>query len=329
MFRKFSRVSTLVMLILATLAPSAMVAQDFATPDASPVATPVAAPGVGEAVQWLIDQQQEDGSWLGFSGEPDVGTTIDAVLALAAAQEGDIEVGDSIDNALAWLDESDATADYAVNGPGSAAKLVLMLVAVGNEDLEIGGTAPLEIVLEGHDVETGLYGFGLYDHAYSLMALAVTDSEIEPDAVSVLETMQADNGGFSWDGSTDEAMADSNTTAMVVQALVAAGEGESSVVASAIGYLRLTVNEQGAGYSIGAEADANSTALVAQAYLAVGEDATHLVTSLTMFQNSSGAYFWMHTDSTDNHFTTAQVIPAAVQMTLPIVPSAHALDMAA
>lgn len=326
--RKFTRLTALVMLVLATLLPTSLDAQD-ATPEATPLATPVAAPGVEGAVIWLIDQQQEDGSWLGFSGEPDVGTTLDAIIALAAAQEAAIDVGDSIDLALAWLDESDATAEYAVSGPGGAAKLVLALVAVGDETLEIGATTPLEIVLEGHDPNTDLYGFGLYDHAYALMALAVTGSEIEPGAISVLETMQAENGGFAWDGSTDEAMVDSNTTAMIVQALVAVGEGDSDVVARALDFLRLTVNEQGAGYAVGAEADANSTALVVQAYIAVGEDATHLLTSLGTFQNASGAYFWMHSDATDNSFTTVQAIPAAVEIALPVVPGVWDLEEAA
>ena len=327
MSRKITRLSALILLVLATMMPVSMAAQD-ATPAATPLASPAGAGGVEDAVIWLIEQQQEDGSWLGFSGEPDAGTTIDAVLALAAADEAGLDVGDSLDLALGWLDSGSFAADYATSGPGAAAKLVLALVAVGDESLEIGGTTPLEIVLEGQDPETDLFGFGLYDHAYSLMALAVTDSEIPAEAISVLETMQADNGGFAWDGSTDEDMVDSNTTSMIVQALVSAGEGEN-IVAGAIGYLRLTVNDQGASYSIGAEADANSTALVLQAYLAVGEDETHLMRQLSTFQNPSGAYFWMATDSVDNSFTTMQVIPAGVGATFPIVPGMLDLEEAA
>ena len=327
MSRKITRLSALIILVLATLMPATITAQD-ATPAATPLPSPVAAGGVGDAVIWLIDQQQEDGSWPGFSGEPDAGTTIDAVIALAAADEAGLDVGDSIDLALGWLDTDTNAADYAVNGPGAAAKLVIALVAVGDETLEIGGTTPLEIVLESQDPETDLYGFGLYDHAYALMAMAVTDSEIPAEAITVLETMQADNGGFAWDGSTDEKMVDSNTTAMIVQALVAAGEG-NNIVAGAVDYLRLTVNDQGAGYSIGAEADANSTALVAQAYIAVGEDAIHMTRQLSTFQNPSGAYFWMATDAADNLFTTIQVIPAGVGLTLPVVPGMMDLEEAA
>lgn len=328
MSKSIARVVAIVMLMIATLSPVAVAAQD-ATPAASPVASPVAAPGTGAAVEWLISQQQEDGSWLGFSGDPDVGTTIDAVIALVAAEEADLDTGDSIEKAVAWIDGSDTTAEYATGGPGAAAKLVLLLVAVEDEDMAIGGTTPLEIVLEGQDANTGLFGSGLYDHSYALMAMAATDSEIPADAITVLESFQADNGGFAWDGSTDESMVDSNTTAMIVQALVAAGEGESDTVARAVDYLKLTVNEQCAGYSIGTEADANSTALVAQALISVGEDATHLTTALSTFQNANGAYHWMHSDVTDNSFTTVQVIPAVVGVALPVIPGETALDIAA
>src|SRR5690606_25379196 len=106
MSRKFFRLTTLLLLVFSSLAPAAITAQD-STPDVSPVASPVTVSGVEGAVAWLIDQQQEDGSWLGFSGEPDAGTTIDAVLALAAADEAGIDVGDSIDLALGWLDTAD------------------------------------------------------------------------------------------------------------------------------------------------------------------------------------------------------------------------------
>lgn len=325
----FARGVAMVMLMLALLLPASIAAQD-ASPVASPMATPVAGPGLDAAVDWLVDQQQEDGSWLGFSGEPDTGTTVDAIIALGAAREAEIDVDAPIELALGWLDSETFAADYANTGTGQAAKLVLALVAADAESLEIGGVAPLDLLAEGQAAETGLYGTGLYDHAYVLMALAVTDSEIPQDAIDFLATVQAGNGGFAWDGSTDETMVDSNTTAMIVQALVAAGVADDDpVLAGAVGYLRTVVTDQGASYSVGAEADANSTALVAQALQLVRDDVTHLVTALTHFQNSNGAYHWMHNDPADNLFSTIQVIPAVAGVSLPVVPGAFAVDKAA
>lgn len=324
MFKRILRTIAVMLMVLATLAPSSIAAQV-----ATPAASPIVAPGVEAAVLWLIDQQQEDGSWLGFSSEPDAGTTIDAIITLGAAQEADIEVGDAIEQALSWVDSEGVASAYVESGTGQAAKLVLALVAADADSLEIGEISPLNLVLEGQDAESGVYGSGLYDHSYALMALAATGSEVPANAISALDTMQADNGGFAWDGSTDEAMADSNTTAMVVQALVAVGAGDSDTVAGAIDFLELTVNDQGAGYAIGAEADSNSTALVAQALMAIDVDVTHLITSLNAFQNPTGAYFWMDSDVSDNLFSTMQVIPAGVGLTLPVIPGMLELEEAA
>jgi hypothetical protein len=267
---------------------------------------------------------------LGFSGEADAGTTVDAIIALSAAREAGIDVDAPLNPAIEWLDSESFAADYANAGTGQAAKLVLALVAADAESMEFGGIAPLDLLASGQAAETGLYGTGLYDHAYVLMALAVTDSEIPQNAIDFLATAQANNGGFAWDGSTDETMVDSNTTAMVVQALVAAGvPDDDPVVAGAVGYLRTVVTDQGASYSVGAEADANSTALVAQALALVRDDVTHLTTALTHFQNSSGAYHWMHNDPADNLFSTIQAIPAAASVSLPVVPGVLDMDKAA
>ncbi|HVX31236.1 MAG TPA: hypothetical protein VHA53_12215, partial [Nitrolancea sp.] len=42
-------------------------------------------PAIEPAVKWLSSQQQPDGSFLGFSGKADPGTSADVALALAAA----------------------------------------------------------------------------------------------------------------------------------------------------------------------------------------------------------------------------------------------------
>jgi hypothetical protein len=207
--------------------------------------------------------------------------------------------------------------------------LLLALVASSADRLEIGGVDPQTLFDAGFDADTGMYGSGLYDHAYVLMALAAVGAEVPTEAIDFLAGVQATNGGFAWDGSTDEAMVDSNTTSMVLQALIAAGEADSPVVAGAAGYLRTTITDQGASYAVGAEADANSTALVAQALLALGDDVTHLTIALTTFQNPNGAFHWMHNDVADNAFSTIQVIPAAAGVSLPVVPGMLEMDEAA
>lgn len=314
---------------LAVVLPAGAAAQD-ATPGATPDGAPPAQGGdLQAAVSWLMDQQLEDGAFPGFSGEADAGTTVDAVIALAAAEANGIDVGTALDDAVAYLASGDIALVYEQIGVGQAAKLVLALVAVGENPADFVTTNPLAIVQNGQNDETGVYGTGVYDHAYAMLALAATGSEVPQSAIDALEATQTDMGGWAFDGSTDALSADSNTTSMVIQALVATGNGDHSMVQGGLEYLLTTLDDEGgAGYAPGSEADGNSTALVAQAYIATQGDATSLLGSLQMFQNASGAYFYQYADPTDNLFTTLQAIPAIAGYAFPIVPGASATPVA-
>ncbi len=157
-----------------------------------------------------------------------------------------------------------------------------------------------------------------------MMALAVTGLEVPASALDALSATQAENGGWSFDGSTDPAMADSNTTSMVVQALVAIGNAGHEVMAPALEFLESTITDDGAAYAPGAEADSNSTALVLQAMLETGGDTAGLEAALGTFQTDSGAYFYRAADPAENLFSTVQAIPAAAGAVLPILPEGDA-----
>lgn len=322
------RAVTLIWLVLAIALP---VAAQEATPALSPVASPVAA-GEGADVQaatrWLIDQQLENGAFAGFSGEADAGTTVDALTALVAADQAGADTGTSIEDALAYLASGDVALVYAQTGVGQAAKLTLALAAAGENPREFAGVDPASIVEAGQNDETGIYGGGLYDHAYAMMALVATGSDVPASALNALVTTQAENGGWAFDGSMDPAMADSNTTAMIVQALVASGNADHEVMSAAQEFLAGTTTENGAAYAPGADADANSTALVLQAMLATGEDTARLEAALETFQTDSGAYFYQGSDPAPNLFSTVQAIPAAAGQALPLMPGSEATPAA-
>jgi hypothetical protein len=325
MTRSLIRLVSMMLLAMAMLVPSGMSAQD---------ATPTGAqPGLGGdlelGVSWLADQQLEDGSFAGFSGEADAGTTVDAVIALSAAQSSGVDTGDSINRAIEYLAGDGVAQAYAETGVGQASKLVLALVAVGEDPSDFGGIDALSIVTEGQNSESGVFGGGIYDHAYAMLALAATDSEVPENAITALEDTQTDLGGWAFDGSTDGLAADSNTTSMVIQALVATGNSDHSMLQGALEYLPTTLDDEGgAAYSPGSEADGNSTALVAQAYIATQGDATSLLAALQQFQLPSGAYFYQYADTTENLFTTVQAIPAVAGMALPVMPASVATPSA-
>ena len=205
---------------------------------------------------------------------------------------------------------------------------MLALVAAGEDPADFASTNPLGAVEGGQDADTGIYGGGLFDHAYALMALGVTESEIPASALDAIVETQAGNGGWAFDGATDPAMADSNTTSMIVQALVATGNADHESIAPAMEFLATTVTDEGAAYAPGAEADGNSTALVLQAMIATGEDAAALEAALPAFQAESGAFFYQSADPADNLFTTVQAVPAMAGAALPIVPTTDATPTA-
>lgn len=296
-----------------------------ATPVASPVASPVITNPLDAAVAWLVAQQDASGGFLGFSGTPDPGTTIDAVLALATVPNVDQSV---IDAAVAYLETS--AAEYAAFGAGQAAKLVLVQAATGGDVNSINGIDPLALVTGGVNPDTGLVGTGLFDHALGILALVASGQSVPTEWVDAVKTRQIANGGWAYDGSADEAAADSNTTALVLQALVASGvTNDDPAIVNALAYLK-TVNAPTGGFAYSVAdpllADANSTGTVIQALIAVGEDPNGStewgdvdpIQALTNFQNPSGAFHYMDSVPDDNLFATVQAIIGLTGVPYPV-----------
>jgi len=290
--------------------------------DASPAATPTAGPELEGAVDWMLPQQSEDGGFPGFSGSSDPTATANFVIALGAAGAAGIDVADPLARAWAYMSENALV--YAQSGAAQAALLSLAAAAAGENPVEVNGVLPLTLATAATSPETGLYGFGVYDHAIILMAMAVAGETVPAEAITALADVQIADGSWAFDATTTEGAGDSNTTAMVIQALVAVGEGGSELIAPAVAYLGTTAAEPGRyGYSSGSAlvADANSTALVVQALIATGVDvaASGDLAGLASFQNLSGAFRYQDEDPADNGYATVQAIPALAGFALPVV----------
>lgn len=312
----------------ATAAQATAEAASNASPVASPMASPVPGGGIAAATQWLISQQGADGSFNGFSGKADAGTTVDALLALVAAKQSGIDVGDAIDKAIAFLKSADIALVYTQTGVGQAAKLTIALVAAGVSPTDFAGVTPIAIVQHGMNADTGIYGGGFYDHALAIMALKVTGNEVPDSALNAIQQGQAANGGWAFDGTTDDANVDGNTTSMVLQALAAMGEEKGDLATRGVAYLKTTVTAGGASYNTaeGALPDANSTALAIQGLIAVGEDASQLNASLAAFQNADGSFFYQESMPDPNLLATVQAIPALAGAIFPIKADAAAVS---
>jgi hypothetical protein len=312
-----------------------MIALLLAMTLAAGVSAQGATPAAGDAsleraTLWLMSQQTVEGGFAGLDGTPDPSMTLDAIIALVAAGQQGVNTGLAVDGAMAWLASSEKTQIFVQTGQGQAAKLVLGAFATGSDPRDIGGVDPLALIEAGPNADTGYYGRGVFDHALCLLALAAAGSDVPGDAIVALESSQTPEGGWAFDGTATEGAADSNTTSLVVQALVALGQADSPLVTDAISYLLTAiVGESGATFQPGAgfPADSSSTALVMQAVLAVGDDPSsdawgNLPAALATYQNATGAFHYSSDDVSDNIFATVQVIPALAGATMPVTPGA-------
>ncbi len=147
-----------------------------------------------------------------------------------------------------------------------------------------------------------------------------------------LESKQLSDGCWEF---SDGFGCDTNTTALAIEALLAAGVDPSeSAVEDALDYLEDAQNDDG-GFpydplsSWGTDSDANSTAFVLQALIAAGEDidedrwqapdGTTPLDALVAFQLDSGAFEWQPGLGA-NAMATYQAVPALLLEPYPGAP---------
>jgi hypothetical protein len=307
--------------LLLTLALLALVAAQAPAAHAQSAA-------VQNAVAWLRQQQQPDGSFPGFGA----GDTADAVAALVAAGE---RPADFVKDGKTPLDYLKAqAAAYAATGPGAAAKLTLAAVAAGENPAAFGGVNLLEQLGKSYDPQTGQYGPDVYGHGLAMLAARAVGATPADPAVQRLLSLQLEDGGWSFDG-TAATGSDTNTTSVAVQALAALPAADAAR-ARAAAYLKGQQNDDGGfPYSqtsqFGNASDANSTAAAIQAIVALGQDpagadwtkgASTPLTALAAFQNESGGFRYQAAQPDDNALATYQAIPALLGKALPVATAA-------
>ena len=289
----------------------------------APVLAQANDPAIDKAVAYIRSQQQSNGSFNGFGA----GSTADAVFALAAANVNVAEVRSGGQSAIDYIRSQ---AKDAGKDTGVAAKFVIALLQAGQSPILPDGTNLIQEVERGYNAATARYGNDVTAHAYAMIALnaAGQQSARKSEVVDALKKLQLPDGGWSFDGAPATG-SDTNTTSIVIQALVAVGD-KSEALTKAIAYLRSQQNsDAGFPYSqtsqFGNASDANSTALSLQALLAAGEDLAGYTKEgktirdrLLAFQNPSGAFRYQDDQPEDNTLATYQAVPALAGKTLPL-----------
>lgn len=283
-----------------------------------------ATPHIAEAdraLTYIRSIQHSDGGFPSFT-DSSAGSTIDASFAFAAAGIDPKTVTTNGKSPADYL-AAQTTAYSATDG--GAAKLVLGIETLRLDPQDFAGVDVLGAMDTHYDTGTGAYGDDVFAHALFILADVSAGRPVPANAITWLQGAQLTSGGWEDCCAFD---ADSNTTAMAILALVAAGVPPSdSDIIDALGYLHTAQTiDGGFAFNATSESDPNSAALVIQALVAAGQSidaggpwdkasgATPLA-ALVAFQNATtGALQYAGVDSA---FATYQGVPALLLVAFP------------
>jgi len=151
---------------------------------------------------------------------------------------------------------------------------ILATLAMGQDPRAFDGQNLVQALWATRNPQTGQFGADLRAHAYAMLALHNAGEAIPAQAVERLRASRTQDGAWARDGSTAPGVADTETTALVIQALFAAGETDAA--RGALEYVRRMQNQYG-GFNPqtpgagGVKTHLSATALTLQALLAVDE----------------------------------------------------------
>jgi hypothetical protein len=238
-----------------------------------------AAPTSGQAASGWLARQLTQGSHFvtvyGGVSYPAQGETIDAVLAFAATKSANGYGKRAID----WLGRRGVLSNYIGSGSesyaGATAKAALAAEVRGINPARFGG---LNLIsrLGRLLTKSGRYSdhsaYGDYSNAFSqsLAIIALSrDGGAPARAVSFVISSECKNGGFPLDFGQKTCTADTDSTAMEVQALLAAGR--RTAAARGLNWLARVEERNGGFLASGSKVpNANTTGLAGEAFAAAG-----------------------------------------------------------
>jgi len=221
---------------------------------------------VPAAIAWI--QAQQNSSTGGYGN---AGGSAEALLAIGSdgylasrwiAQSGSPSLG------AYWMANG---ASYARKGGDSSGKLAVGLRSGSACWL---ATAPHPAAF--YDTSSGAYASGAGPQSWAILGSLALGESVPTAAVTNLKDMVQSSGGWEWQPGFGS---DTNTTALVVQALLASGEApDASLVVNALAYLKnLQQDDGGIAYDSSpwtTGSDADSSAYAIMAIQAAGQDPT-------------------------------------------------------
>lgn len=298
----------------APLSPAAPVAPAFT---AGPV-PPLTNASQSRAAADYLASQLVDGNHLvsPYTGQPDVGITADALLAIAASQTHQAEA----QRITTWLEVNAAA--YAAKGPGNAGKLAIVARTMRQSPDKFGGVNLTTTITNDLSVDptAGGNSFAL---ALALLGLGRATGNVPDTAVAALIAQQDASGAFGYTAG-GAFTADPDTTGVVLQALLAS-KGSTEAQAAAAKALRWVNGQTTGGLYWATYSPANTSGLLIPALAAAGEPTASKVTWLLGQQISRSGFPAALNGTEADAYATAQAmfgITGASYVTVLFVPAA-------
>jgi hypothetical protein len=284
-----------------------------------PAAPPITAAATG--LEWLKSQQSDAN---GGYGNP--GNSVEVLMTLGANRLDATEWRRQVNNpSLADYIQGNS-ASFANSNAGGAGKLAVGLAATAG-CWPVGAKKPLDY----YQATTGAFSSGSGHQAWGMMGTRALNQAIPALAGQKLRSLAQSNGGWEWFPGWGT---DTNSTALAIQALLAAGELPGSPpISQGLAYLDQAQNGDG-GFPYDPDSpfvtssDTNSTAYVVQALLAAGEVVTGTrwtvaggqtpLSYLLSRQLADGGFEWQAGQGQSNTIATWQVIPALLGQPFPL-----------
>jgi hypothetical protein len=275
-----------------------------------------AALAAADALTWLAAQQViTDG------GYGSAGATVETLLTVGANGEAADDWRRAAASPTLAGAALAAIPAYARGGPAAAGKSAVGLAATG-----LCLPAIMARPSGFFSPTLGVYSAQSGPNAWAMLGAVALQEPLPAPAAAGLRSQMLNGGGWEWAPGWGE---DSNSTALALQALLAAGEPvTATAVTQGVAYLKSLQNTDGGfAYALDGGApgasDANSTAYAVQALTAAGEDIRSAAWQvggqgpldyLLRMQQADGSFAWQ-AGSGPNLLATQQVIPALLGQT--------------
>jgi hypothetical protein len=281
-------------------------------------------------LSWLQGTQDASG---GFGS---AGGTVETMLAMGANRLSASDWITAGDKSLMdfWMADDIADDEYANNAAkfistsaAATGKLILAAAGLGEDVGSFAGVNLADSLMGYYNSGTGAFGSTNWDQGLGMLGWSAAYTEPVPaKAVEILATNVISDGGW---GYLPGGESDTNSTALMLQALRAAGQCERTpLVTNALAYFKALQNADGGfAFAAGYDSDANSTAYVIQGLLAAGEnpvgprwttaDGKTPYDALASFQLPDGSFEWMAGQGS-NALATQQAVAPLLNADFPL-----------